>query len=87
MTEAQQPDWPGRARMAAARVAAALMLGGGSAGCDAGFLSPERGAARIVLFKECMELAAKMPRQSDDDVSKIVDACSTQSFYMTRYAK
>jgi hypothetical protein len=34
-----------------------------------------------------MELAAKMPRQSDDDVADVVSQCSTQSWYMTNYMK
>lgn len=43
--------------------------------------------ARITLFKECMELAARIPRQADDDVSDIVSECSTQASYMTRHMK
>ena len=46
-----------------------------------------RGDARLVLFKECMNLAAKMPRQADDDVSDIVDECSSQAYYMTNFIK
>lgn len=46
-----------------------------------------RGEARVALFKECMELAAKIPRQADDDVSDIVGECSEQSHYMTNYIK
>ena len=46
-----------------------------------------RGAAREALFVKCMELAAKMPRQSDDDVADVVSQCSTQSWYMTNYMK
>jgi hypothetical protein len=44
-----------------------------------------RGAAREALFVKCMELAAKMPRQSDDDVADVVSECSAQSWYMTNY--
>jgi Tfp pilus assembly protein PilF len=44
-----------------------------------------QGEARIALFKQCMELAAKMPRQADDDVSDIVRACSGQAYDMTNY--
>jgi hypothetical protein len=40
------------------------------------------GELRHKLFVECMELSAKMPRQADDDVSDIVNACGNQSFYM-----
>ena len=35
-------------------------------------LNEKKGLARVALFKECMELAAKMPRQEDDDVAYIV---------------
>jgi len=41
--------------------------------------------ARNALFVECMDLAAQMPRQADDDVSDIVDSCSLSAYYMTRY--
>jgi hypothetical protein len=44
-----------------------------------------RGDARTALFKECMDLASKLPRQADDDVADIVNACSTQSWYMTNH--
>lgn len=45
----------------------------------------KRGEARMDLFKECMILAAKMPRQADDDVSDIVSECSSSSYYMTNF--
>lgn len=45
----------------------------------------KRGVARAEMFKECMGLAAKMPRQSDDDVSDVVSECSSQAYYMTNY--
>ena len=67
-------------------------------GCENGevVLSPEdrakvqenkatKGKARIELFKSCMELAGKMPRQSDDDVSDIVDECDEAAYYMTNH--
>jgi len=44
-----------------------------------------RGEARKELFVECMKLAAKMPRQADDDVSDIVDECTRSSYYMTKF--
>lgn len=44
-----------------------------------------RGEARAAMFEKCMELAAKMPRQADDDVSDIVSECSSASYYMTNY--
>ena len=40
------------------------------------------GELRHKLFIECMELSAKIPRQADDDISDIVEACSSQSYYM-----
>lgn len=45
----------------------------------------KRGEARKELFVECMKLAAKMPRQADDDVSDIVDECTSSSYYMTNF--
>ena len=45
----------------------------------------KRGEARALMFTQCMELAAKMPRQSDDDVSDVVDSCAQQSYYITNY--
>lgn len=48
-------------------------------------VTQKRGEARTALFKDCMDLAAKMPRQSDDDVAEIVKACATQSGYMTNH--
>ena len=47
----------------------------------------KQGEARVVLFRECMALAAKMPRQADDDVSDIVKECSTQAYYMSGYVR
>jgi len=46
-----------------------------------------RGDARNAVFVQCMELAAKMPRQADDDVSDIVEECSSASYYQTNYIK
>lgn len=54
-------------------------------GCGPIPTPPARAEARIALFKECMELAAKMPRQADDDVADVVQACSNQAFYMTNH--
>lgn len=67
-----------RMTMAAAAV---LLL----AACDPVVTSQARGEARKAMFRECMELAAKMPRQSDDDVAGVVGECSAQSHYMTNY--
>jgi hypothetical protein len=55
------------------------------AGCGPITTPPARAEARIALFKECMELAAKLPRQADDDVADVVNACSNQAFYMTNH--
>ncbi len=44
-----------------------------------------RGAAREALFVKCMELAAKMPRQSDDNVAEVVNECSNQAYHMTNH--
>ena len=43
------------------------------------------GELRHKIFVECMELAAKMPRQADDDVADVVQACSNQSLYMANH--
>lgn len=48
-------------------------------------LQSATGKLRHELFVECMELAAKMPRQADDDVSDIVNECSIQSNYMATH--
>ena len=50
-------------------------------------VTQKRGEARAALFKECMQLAATMPRQADDDVADIVNACATQSWYMTNHVQ
>jgi hypothetical protein len=55
------------------------------AGCAPTPIPKARADARIELFKVCMELAAKMPRQADDDVADVVKACSNQAFYMTNH--
>ena len=70
------------------------------AGCTNGAFTPtdeaaaaklaqdaRRGAAREALFVKCMELAAKMPRQSDDDVADVVQECSSQAWYMTNHVQ
>ncbi len=50
-------------------------------------VTAKKGKARKELFIECMELSAKMERQGDDDVSDIVEECTTSSYYMTNYIK
>lgn len=55
------------------------------AACSEPAIPPARAEARIALFKQCMDMAAKMPRQSDDDVSDVVQECSNQAYYMTNY--
>jgi hypothetical protein len=58
------------------------------AGCtEPEVVTEKRGLARQVVFVQCMELAAKMPRQSDDDVADIVSTCGDQSYYLTNYIK
>ena len=53
-------------------------------GCGMHKASQKQIDARIALFKECLELAAKMPRLVDDvDVAVVVDSCSSQAYYMT----
>jgi len=54
-------------------------------GCGPSPTSKAKGEARITLFKSCMEAAAGITRQSDDDVSDIVSECSSQSYYMTSW--
>ena len=41
----------------------------------------KRGELRHELFVECMELAAKLPREQDDDVHKIISGCSSYAYY------
>jgi len=45
------------------------------------------GIARQAMFVQCMELAAKMPRKSDDDVADIVEECDLSSYHLTVYMK
>lgn len=54
-------------------------------GCEINKTSQKQIDGRIALFKECMELAGKMPRQADDDVADVVDSCSSQAYYMTNH--
>ena len=56
-----------------------------AAGCGPVLTPPNRAEARIALFKECMTLAAALPRQADDDVADVVGACSNQALDMTSY--
>jgi hypothetical protein len=62
-----------------------LILSFTVAGCGPTPISKAKGEARVSLFKDCMEAAANIPRQSDDDVSDIVSECSVQSYYMTNW--
>ena len=52
------------------------------AGCERTDAQIAAGKLRHTLFVECMGLVAKIQRQSDDDVHKVVNACSTQASYM-----
>lgn len=71
--------------MKTALLLAAILL----SGCKVEYAtdSQKTGDARIEIFKQCMNLAAKMPRQADDDVADVVKQCSQQSYAMTRYIK
>jgi hypothetical protein len=64
-----------------------LMVLAGCVKIDSEDTIKKRGDARVMLFRECMELAAKMPRQADDDVSDVVNECTQSSYYMTNYLK
>jgi hypothetical protein len=55
-----------------------------AAGCTDPTLNQRRMEARSAQFKECMELAAQIHRQSDDQVYKIISACDTSAYYMTQ---
>jgi Sec-independent protein translocase protein TatA len=48
-------------------------------------LNKQVGEARHAAFVQCMELAAKITRQSDDNVAEVVSECSTQAAYITNY--
>lgn len=50
-------------------------------------LERETGKLRHELFVECLELAAKIERQADDDVSDIIDVCGTKAYYIARHIK
>lgn len=82
----------------AALMAGASLFTVGLGGCENGVVTltdearamekarvAKQGDARVALFRECMALAAKMPRQADDDVSDVVTECSRQAGYMTAY--
>jgi len=43
------------------------------------------GKKRHELFIECMNLAGKIRRESDDDVNKIVKACDQVAYYMANH--
>ena len=47
----------------------------------------KRGDVRLKTFNGCMELASKMPRLADDNVSDIVDSCDTSSNHLTVYLR
>ena len=63
------------------RFAIALLAIIALTGCNE--VSEKRGQARIDLFKQCMEMAAKIERVDDDDVSDIVYACAAKADHMT----
>jgi len=45
-------------------------------------LEKEKADNRYRFFNECLELAAKIERKGDDDVSDIISECSSQAYYM-----
>ena len=51
-------------------------------GCDQ---NKSSGKVRHALFVECMELSAKITRQSDDDVSNIVNECDSVAVYTSNH--
>ena len=53
------------------------------AGCEQTDAQIAIGKLRHTLFVECMELVAKIQRQSDDDVHKAIIACGNQARYMS----
>ena len=67
----------------AAVIALALLL----SACTPVLTPVARGEARAAMFEKCMILAAVMPRQADDNVADVVDACATQAYYMTNYIR
>ncbi len=44
-----------------------------------------RGQARIILFKDCLRLSAHLTRLHNDNVAQVVDSCSLEAHFMTRY--
>lgn len=64
-----------------------MLLLTGCTTAESKFEQADRGKLRHELFVECMELASKNPRKSDDDVHKIVDACGQESFYMANHMR
>lgn len=83
----RQSDQPlGLALQRGVRPLAALLACLMLAACDAAKPIPTaRADARIALFKECMQLAAKLERKADDDVADVVSQCSNQAYYMTNH--
>ncbi len=47
--------------------------------------SPALSEARQAQFRNCMELAAKLARQGDDDVSNVVTECHRVSIWQTEH--
>ena len=54
-------------------------------GCTNNAKEAETAKVRYELFTKCMEMAAKMPRQADDDVSDIVSTCDSVSLYQANH--
>lgn len=47
--------------------------------------SKKRAEIRYKIFNNCLEMASKIQRQGDDDVSDIVQECGDQADYMTNW--
>lgn len=62
-----------------------IMVAMVASGCDTGtvesFSEKETGELKRELFIECMDLAAKMPRQQDEDVGDIVSECNSYAYH------
>lgn len=77
-----------------------LLLAALLAGCENGTLAitddqraavkaktDERQQARKAAFADCMTLAAKLTRNSDDDVAEVVDECGREAYKQTYHIR
>lgn len=58
-----------------------------STGCTDTKKEAEIGKLRYELFVKCMDMATKMPRQADDDVSDIIGKCDSVSYYQAQHLR